>query len=68
MLGAIDIGHMLRWMDRYPVIVEIKGSSVVLKATTIWLTSNLHPREWYPGLDAATFDALCRRMEVTLIN
>lgn len=59
---------MLRWMDRYPVIVEIKGSSVVLKATTIWLTSNLHPRDWYVGLDPLTLEALMRRMEVIEIN
>ena len=30
--GAIDIAHILRWFDRYPVIVEVKGSSVVLSA------------------------------------
>ena len=39
--GGIDIG-------RYPVIVEIKGSSTVLKATKIWITSNLDPRRMVP--------------------
>jgi len=62
--GAIDIAHLLRWLDRYPVIVEVKGSSVVLKATDIWITSNIHPREWYPGLDPETFEALMRRLEI----
>jgi len=62
--GGIDISHMLRWLDRYPVIVEIKGSSVVLSATKIWITSNLSPLFWYPELDALTRDALIRRMTI----
>jgi len=63
--GAIDISHLLRWFDRYPVIVEVKGSSVVLRATTIWITSNLDPRDWFPGIDCATKEALLRRLTVT---
>lgn len=64
--GGIDISHMLRWLDRYPVRVEIKGSSVPLSATRVWITSNIPPREWYPELDLATLAALERRLE--LIN
>lgn len=62
--GGIDISHVLRWFDRYPVIVEVKGSSTVLAATSIWITSNLHPRMWYGELDAATFSALERRLTI----
>lgn len=62
--GDIDIAHLLRWFDRYPVIVEVKGSSVVLAATKIWITSNLSPRDWYPTLDDATRAALMRRLNV----
>lgn len=62
--GGIDISHMLRWLDRYPVIVEIKGSSTVLKTKKFWITSNLSPREWYPDIDEETMKALLRRMEV----
>ena len=63
--GGIDIAHLLRWFDRYPVIVEVKGSSVVLKATKIWITSNLSPDDWYPETDAETKAALRRRINVT---
>lgn len=63
--GAIDISHMLRWLDRYPVLVEIKGSAIPLTATTFWITSNISPREWYPVVDQATFDAFMRRIQVT---
>ena len=66
--GDIDISHILRWFDRYPVIVEIKGSSQVLKAEKIWITSNLHPSNWYPVLDPLTKDALMRRIEIIEIN
>lgn len=59
--GAISISHLLRWLDRYPVIVEVKGSAVALKAQHIWITSNLSPEEWYPDLDSETKAALRRR-------
>lgn len=63
--GGIDISHILRWLDRYPVVVETKGSSVCLRAKVIWITSNLDPRLWYPELDQATNDALIRRLNIT---
>lgn len=63
--GGIDIAHLLRWFDRYPVVVEVKGSSVVLAATNIWITSNVDPREWFPGLDEETLAALLRRLNIT---
>lgn len=59
--GAISISHVLRWLDRYPVIVEIKGSSCVLKAKKFWITSNISPDEWYNELDDETKSALRRR-------
>lgn len=62
--GGIDIAHILRWFDRYPVVVEVKGSSVVLKAKKIWITSNLPPDQWYPDLDDATKEALFRRLTI----
>lgn len=62
--GAIDIAYLLTWLDRYPVLVEVKGSSVVLRAEKIWITSNIHPAEWYPGLDPSTLEALLRRLTI----
>lgn len=63
--GGIDISHILRWLDKWPVIVEIKGSSIVLKATKIFITSNLDPRLWYPDIDDETKSALLRRLQIT---
>jgi len=59
--GSISISHMLRWLDRYPTIVEIKGSSSVFKGKRIWITSNISPDQWYPDLDEETKSALRRR-------
>lgn len=63
--GGISISHVLRWLDRYPVNVEIKGSSVPLRATQLWITSNVRPELWYPDLDGPTVEALMRRLTIT---
>jgi hypothetical protein len=65
--GDIAINHLLRWLDRYPCIIEIKGSSVVLQAKKIWITSNVDPRNWYLGekkVNSDQIDALMRRMKI----
>lgn len=63
--GGIDISHLLRWLDRYPVNLEIKGSSHVHLVTTFYITSNIHPKEWYPMMDEPTINALLRRLNIT---
>lgn len=63
--GRIDVSHLLRWLDRYPVNVEIKGSSVPLCCESFWITTNLEFDQWYPELDIATRDALKRRLTIT---
>lgn len=66
--GDIDVSHILRWLDRYPVTVEVKGGSRPLAADRIWITSNLDPRKWYPEIDQDTLDALLRRLNITHFN
>ncbi len=70
--GGIDVAHLLRWFDRYPVIVEVKGSSKPLNARGIWITSNISPDDWYRRdgnfLDEETLNALLRRMTVIEMN
>lgn len=66
--GSIDISHLLRWLDKYPVRVEVKGSSIPLSATRFYITSNLHPVGWFPDLDATTYAALERRLEIIEMN
>jgi len=61
--GGIDIAHILRWTDRYPVQVETKGGATALQAEIIIFTSNITTASWYPDLDGATFEALDRRIK-----
>lgn len=66
--GGIDIAHLLRWLDRYPVRVEIKGSSTTLLADSFWITSNLSPFQWYSDADPMTVEALMRRLNIIEFN
>lgn len=66
--GGIDIAHILRWLDKYPVFVETKGSSRPLSAVKFWITSNLHPLSWYPEIDHETYKALERRLEIVWMD
>lgn len=59
----ISITNMLRWLDRYPVAIETKGSGAVLRATHFWLTSNVDPREWFPEATDEQRRALRRRFD-----
>jgi len=63
--GTIAINHILRWFDRYPVIVEAKHGACVFAATDIWITSNVDPREWYPDIREEQKAALLRRLDIT---
>nr|WAE42726.1 MAG: replication associated protein [Cressdnaviricota sp.] len=62
--GRIDISYLLRWLDRYPVTVEIKGSSRPLCASRFWITSNVEPQYWYPDADPMSVAALLRRLDI----
>lgn len=66
--GRIDISHLLRWLDRYPINVELKGSSIPCYAENIWITSNLPVEAWYPEIDEETLKALKRRLKITHFN
>lgn len=65
--GRVDIVNLLRWLDRYPCNVEVKGYSVPLEATEFWITSNINPRDWYPDADPNHKAALLRRL-TNIIN
>lgn len=66
--GEIGISHLLRWFDKWPVIVEQKGTATILEAKRIWITSNVDPREWYPNATEEQKRALMDRMDITHFN
>ena len=57
-----DFAELLRILDRYPIRVETKGSSVQLRATTIFITSPYRPEEVYQGQTKEKMDQLLRRI------
>jgi hypothetical protein len=59
--GQVAVEHLLKWLDRYPCSVEIKGSQVYLNTTTWWFTSNINPKDWYPNIPEEQYNALRRR-------
>lgn len=62
--GQIGIEYMLRWLDEYPVIVDVKFAGSVLTCKKIWITSNVDPMDWYPTAPQEQKLALMRRMTV----
>lgn len=62
--GVIDIVHLLKWLDRYPCAVEVKGSQVYLNTKRWWITSNINPQDWYnkEGVTSEQRAALRRRL------
>jgi len=61
-VGRIDISYILKWLDRYPDIVEVKGYSTPLLATTFFITSNVDPTEWYNEINREQKNGLLRRL------
>jgi len=45
--SRMTLSFLLNLLDRYEVRLPIKGSFVDLAATSIFITSNIHPRLWY---------------------
>lgn len=57
--GQIGYRQFLRIIDRYPIAMQVKGGHVWRLASRIYITSNRHPKDWYPGED---FGPLERRL------
>jgi len=60
--GTINIAKVLKWWDKWPCNVEVKGGQVPLEIDTWYVMSNISPEDWYPDIDTATKDALMRRI------
>lgn len=63
--GQIPLPKLLQMLDGYSLSVEIKGGRVQARWTTVIITSNLEPVEWYPAVKdkhPEHYDALMRRI------
>lgn len=53
---------LLRLLQEWPMDVNVCGGSRAWRARRVVITSNVHPRNWYPNVDEATREALMRRI------
>lgn len=59
----IKYDTMLQLMDRYDFTIEYKGGNSNFVSKKIVITTNIDPKNWYPGLDKETKEPLRRRIE-----
>lgn len=45
--SSAPLKQLLNLLDRYPLMVPVKGSHVNFVARRIYITTNFHPRDWY---------------------
>jgi len=63
--GWLPFDQLLRLCDKYPLMVETKGSQSHFFATTICITSNTLPSTWYKNVP--NFAAFIRRVDKWMI-
>lgn len=62
--GWYPITVLLNLLGQFEFLAETKGGHVQLLARRIYITSNYHPREWYPNAKAPSLRALKNRIAV----
>jgi hypothetical protein len=60
--GWFKLSYLLKLLDRYTFQVPVKGGYTWWCPSTIYITSNLKPQEWYPNAHQEHRDALIRRL------
>lgn len=50
--GEMPLDCFKEVMDKFPLRRPIKGGFVSLNATTVWITSQIPPEDWYPNIGA----------------
>ena len=61
--GGLLFGFLLHLLDRYPLLVQVKGGTRVFNSKTIIITSNFAPCEWYTDATKHNYAALERRLD-----
>lgn len=54
---------MLKLLDRHPFIIEWKGGNSQMVSRNIVITSNIDPKDWYPGMSREKKEPLRRRIQ-----
>lgn len=61
--SCFKIGYLLKLLDRYPMMVPVKGGFVQFTPKHIFFTSNLDPKTWYENANSEHVVALFRRVK-----
>lgn len=64
--SEFKLTYLLKILDRYPMMVQVKGGHVNWNPSEIVLTSNYSPRSWYPNAKDEHVKALLRRINETV--
>ncbi len=65
--SKMSLNYVLQLLDRYPLLVEIKGDYTQFLAVNIIITTNIHPRLWYNyAKRMSQYHALARRFTKVL--
>lgn len=60
--SKMSLVFLLQILDKYPLLLQTKGSHVSWNVDTIVITSNIHPRMWYKWEDRENqYKSLARR-------
>lgn len=59
--GGVRLATFLKWIDRYPVQLPVKGSFTPALYEKVIITSNRNPDQWFPDACARQLQALIRR-------
>lgn len=61
--GEYPLPMLLKLLDRYPMQVPIKGGFVTWAPKTVYITSNVEPKDWYCLVDERSHAAFMRRLD-----
>ena len=66
--GWLPWDIFLRLLDKFPLTVDVKGSSAVFNSKKIVITSNIPPNQWYDYQknEHMIFNALMRRLDIVV--
>lgn len=62
-MSKCPLKWLLQLLDRYPLMVPIKGSFTLARWSRVYITTNIHPRKWYDWSEREQqWPALIRRV------
>jgi len=61
--GQVDFRTLLTWLDPYKLRVQLKGTMALARWSTVIITSNTEPCDWYFPMSSIAQEPLSRRLK-----